>query len=265
MKKIQQWTCLPIVQAHLYSRLHFGLCRKPSLSFSQTEPLMLWDCSSLLKEARSLSWGSKSNWEKRCSQYLSACHQSKAVATYSYMCLEVSIVTGAKPGERHMQRGETESLSDPLLCHVHYGAILLQHPQAFTNTVWCTPEKLKAGAHFRIQPSGRSVGTVWQKSPDYIGPKMRDTHESTHQLNRWPRAGAGHTSVGHTKPCWAQSEEKAHCGTPRDCPQGSLFKAVMYNQIFSFHSNFPAPTSSCICRCNLQEQNNLFYLQQHKD
>lgn len=63
---------------------------------------------------------------------------------------------------------------------------------------------------------------------------MRDVCESAHKLNHWPRAGAGHTSVGHAKPCRAQSKEKARCGRPRDCPQGSLFKAIMYKQFSHF-------------------------------
>lgn len=135
---------------------------------------MWWDCSSWLKEACSLSGGSKSNWAKRWSQYLSACHQSKAVATYSYMCLEVSIVTGAKPEERHTQHractsGDTQPAghaaisrkqhfssraapspaglptstqrppAQPLPSHFHAeqeaGVSLLQHPKAFTNPV----------------------------------------------------------------------------------------------------------------------------------
>ena len=71
------------------------------------------------------------------------------------------------------------------------------------------PRGAEGRSSFPIQPSGCSAGTVWQKSPDYVGRKMRDICESAHKLNRWPRAGAGHASVGHAKPCRARSKEKS--------------------------------------------------------
>lgn len=140
---------------------------------------MWWDCSSALKAFCSPSWGSESNRAKCCSQYLSACHQSKAVVTYSYMCLEVSIVTGAKPAERHTQCEEEKASPSPLQCHIHFRGRLLQQSQAFTHTARCTWEKLKVG-HF-----GRFIG-------HRVTEPILDICECAHKLNHWPKAGAAH-------------------------------------------------------------------------
>lgn len=197
---------------------------------------MWWDCSSWLKEACSLSGGSKSNWAKRWSQYLSACHQSKAVATYSYMCLEVSIVTGAKPEERHTQhRACTSGNTQPA------GHTAVSRKQHFTSTLGlhlqtlCTPGGEESKCSFLCSApgmfSGHSVTEMsrlsWNKNTEH--PWVCSQTESL----AW-----GCSSARHPKPCQTPKKKLTVV-----CP-GIALRVVCSKQVWTskfFFFNFHSP------------------------